>query len=235
MTSATSLPVRGIIFDLDGTLYALRWYLAPLFFMKLFPRGLRLMRFLQVRETFAGADLKSQDGLLAAISERLAVRAKVSPVDARRWIDGAFYTSYIAIMPFFRCSRPGIAQLLAALRAKGIRVAVLSDFGRVPERLRQLRITPSLFDTVASCEAAGALKPHPRPFLDIAKDLGVPPRDVLVVGDRADTDGVAAQSAGMQFVRICDWRARARGGVGWKTLRGMLLALPDVRARAKRG
>ncbi len=230
MTTAASSLVRGIIFDLDGTLYALRWYLRILFFIRLFPHGLRLRRFLRVRETFAGADLKSQERLLSAISKELGGRENMRSADTRRWIDEAFYVSYIALMPFFRFSRPGLAQLLAALRAKGIRLAVLSDFGRVPERLEKLRISPSLFDTVASCEAAGALKPHKRPFLDIAKDWGVLPGDILVIGDRADTDGAAAQSAGMQFVRICDRHARARGGVGWKNARSMLAALGDVRA-----
>ena len=59
-----------------------------------------------------------------------------------------------------------------------------------------------LFDVVvASGEPGGPsrLKPHPGGMLKAADALGVAPRDCLVIGDREDADGVAAQAAGMAF------------------------------------
>ncbi len=224
MTIATSPRIRGVIFDLDGTLYAMRWYLQPVFFVTVFPHGMRLVRVWRMRGKYAGEEMVSQGRLADAISEDLARTETVSAAEARLWIDHAFYDSYVAIMRFFRGSRPGLNSLLAAVRAKGIKLAVLSDYGRVAERLEKLGIPPDLFDTVASCEACGALKPHPRPFLEIAKEWAISPHQVLVVGDRADTDGEAARGAGMDFLRI---RASAAAeGARWRVVRKTLEALP---------
>jgi HAD superfamily hydrolase (TIGR01509 family) len=60
----------------------------------------------------------------------------------------------------------------------------------------------NLFDTVvASGEAEGPrrLKPHPDGYLAAASRLGIEPEHCLVIGDRIDADGKAAEAAGMQF------------------------------------
>jgi|WetSurMetagenome_2_1015567.scaffolds.fasta_scaffold00046_20 putative hydrolase of the HAD superfamily len=208
-------PVRGVIFDFDGTLYALRWHLKPILFAKLLPKGMRLPRFLDARGTCAGADFGSREKLLAAVCEAYAARYRITAHEARRWIDAKFYPSFVWVMRFFRHSRPGLVALLSSLRRRGVRLAVLSDYGRVAQRLDNLRIPASLFDVLASCEDAGALKPNARPFLEVAERLGVPPAETLVVGDRHETDGLAAQAAGMRFLHVTDGWARQGGAVGW--------------------
>ena len=223
MSTAPFSHVRGIIFDLDGTLYVLQWFMKPLIFFRLFPSSMRLPGFLAIREKFAGKDMGTQERLLAAIGDEFARRGKMSPLEARQWIVDSFYPSFVAIMRFFRFSRPFIRRVLAGLRAKGIRLAVLSDYDCVKERLGKLGLSVSLFDTVSSCEAAGALKPHPRPFLDIAEKWGIEPGDVLVIGDRMDTDGRAAQNAGMQFVMVADTLLAPPGALRWGAISRMLL------------
>lgn len=215
---------RGIIFDLDGTLYVLRWFMPLLIFFRLFPGGMRLPRFLSIRQKFAGRDMGTHERLLAAIGDELARRENMSPEQARKWIIDTFYPAFVAIMPFFRFSRPFIRRLLAGLRAKGIKLAVLSDYGCVTERLEKLRLQASLFDTVSSCEDAGALKPHPRPLLSIAEKWGIEPGHILVLGDRADTDGAAAKNAGMQFVLVADTLRLPHGALRWGTISRMLLS-----------
>jgi FMN phosphatase YigB (HAD superfamily) len=224
MSTAPFSHIRGIIFDLDGTLYVLRWFMKPLIFFRLFPGSMRLPRFLAIREKFAGRDMGTQEGLLAAIGDEFARTEKMSPVAARQWIVDSFYPSFVAIMRFFRFSRPSLRRLLAGLRTKGIRLAVLSDYGCVKERLEKLRLSPALFDTVSSCEAAGALKPHPRPFIAIAEKWGMEPGHILVIGDREDTDGRAAKNAGMQFVRVSDELRVSPGALRWGTISRMLLS-----------
>jgi FMN phosphatase YigB (HAD superfamily) len=214
----------GIIFDLDGTLYVLRWFMKPLIFFRLFPESMRLFRFLAVRDTFAGKEMGTQEKLLAAIGDEFGRREKISPADARRWICDSFYPAFVAIMRFFRFSRPSLRRLLDGLRENGTRLAVLSDYGCVKERLEKLQLPVSLFDAVSSCEAAGALKPHPRPFIAIAEKWGMEPGHILVIGDREDTDGRAAKNAGMQFVRVSDELRVSPGALRWGAISRMLLS-----------
>ncbi len=225
MTTMSSSPVRGIIFDLDGTLYALRWNLKPLLFAKLLPKGMRLLRFLETRGTCAGADFGSRERLLGAVCAAYAGRYKTAADETRRWIDTRFYPSFVWVMRFFRHSRPGIEKLLSSLRLRGVRLAVLSDYAKVAERLERLRIPASLFDVLASCEDAGALKPHTRPFLEVARKLGIPPNEMLVVGDRVETDGLGANAAGMRFLHVTDGWARQEGAVRWEEAKKVIGAL----------
>jgi FMN phosphatase YigB (HAD superfamily) len=225
----TSYPdIRGIIFDLDGTLYLMRWYLKPLIFLRLYPHCLRLPRFLGVRDGFAGMEMDVEQRLFAAISDELAGREQISSSEAREWISNSFYPAFISVMPFFRFSRPGVKSLLKKCAAKGIRLAVLSDYGCVAQRLAGLGLPVSLFDTVSSCETAGALKPNPRPFLTIAESWGIEPKRVLVVGDRADTDGAAAANAGMQFWQVADTLLLPPGAMRWERICRRLKVLEKV-------
>ncbi|MBW2264536.1 MAG: HAD family hydrolase, partial [Deltaproteobacteria bacterium] len=93
---------------------------------------------------------------------------------------------------------------------RGLKTAVLSDYGRVAERVEALRLPVTLFDDLASAEDAGALKPSPLPFLMSARNLGLEPDQVLVVGDRDDMDGQGAMAAGMAFLRLGSWSRVAR-------------------------
>ncbi len=196
--------VKGIIFDLDGTLYRMRWFFRPLLFIILFPHSSRLLRFLSERSRFAGVDLGSREKLLAAVSEALALKEHASPAALRTWILDRFYPAFIATMSLQRSGRPRLSETLRCLKNRGIKMAVLSDYHAVEERLRKLRIPIDCFATITSCENSGALKPSVRPFTEIATSWGMAPASILVVGDRDDTDGEAARRAGMQFLLIVD-------------------------------
>jgi HAD superfamily hydrolase (TIGR01549 family) len=131
-------------------------------------------------------------------------------------------------MKFQRNGRPGINETLQALRDKNIQIAVLSDYDCVKERLINLNIDPRHFSITTSCEASGALKPSPRPFLQIANSWGIAPSQLLVVGDRSDTDGAAAKRAGMDFVRISEQSSPAQGEMNWQNLKVHFEQLPDL-------
>jgi HAD superfamily hydrolase (TIGR01549 family) len=121
-----------------------------------------------------------------------------------------------------RGRRDGLGETLSRLRTRGINVGVLSDYARVEERLARLAIDPALFDSLASAESAGALKPAPRPFLEMCSAWGIDPGETLVVGDRFDTDGAAAKSAGMQFLKIGDKKGPLGEGRSWTAIKSYL-------------
>ncbi len=92
---------------------------------------------------------------------------------------------------------PGIAELLDALRARGLKMAVLSnkphDFTLklVEELLPAWR-----FEAVVGARPPIPLKPDPSSALEIANMLGVGPARFLYLGDTA-TDMKTANTAGM--------------------------------------
>ena len=96
--------------------------------------------------------------------------------------------------------RRDLLKEIESFRQRGGRTAVVSDYP-VTEKLAGLGAA-HLFDAyVANGEAGGPgrLKPWPDGYLLAAKKLGVEAADCLVLGDRVDADGLAAQRAGMSF------------------------------------
>ena len=91
---------------------------------------------------------------------------------------------------------PGVLQGLAELRARGLAVAVVSNWDcSLGERLREAGIE---LDVVVSCAEAGAAKPDPAIFGVALERLGVAPDRTLHVGDTAE-DEQGARAAGLRF------------------------------------
>ena len=175
--------IRGIIFDLDGTLYQMRWFMRPLLACKLIPHLVRLPRFLKERGRFAGVQMGSRENLLNSIALAVSKKEKCNPEEIYNWILNSFYPAFISIMPFLKNSRPGIEESMISLRKGGLKLGVLSDYEHVSKRLEYLQVNPSLFDITTSSEASGALKPCSQPFLDIADQWSINPENILVIGD----------------------------------------------------
>lgn len=216
--------IKGVIFDLDGTLYKMQWFFRPLLTVNLFSTCLRLPRFLKIRGTFSGIDMASGDNLINAICEKVASAEKCSKDDIYNWMDNQFYPAFIKVLKYFRNSRPEINNTLSLLKKNGLKIGVLSDYSYVSERLEALGIDTSLFDTLTSSESSGALKPAPRPFLEIASDWNINPENILMVGDRSDTDGLAAQSTGMPFLQITDSEQK-KELARWDEIRSFLCSI----------
>jgi FMN phosphatase YigB (HAD superfamily) len=214
--------IRAVIFDLDGTLYHMKWFMRPLLFLRLFPNSRFLPLYMKVRKDFAGMDMQSGDTLMTALSESLGRQIRRSGEDARRWIEKAFYPAFIRIMPLMWSPAREITATVDTLSQRSIPCAVLSDFAMVPQRLCALGIDPRSFRIINSSETEGALKPHPRPFRRIAEKLELPPRHILVIGDRRDTDGEAAAAAGMNFLQITHSRRQERSIPRWSHIRAVL-------------
>jgi len=212
-------PIRGIIFDLDGTLYRMRWFMKPLMTLFTLHSPARLPAYMKVRKQFAGKDLGTGEALTTAMAHAMKGNEKKN----LRWITEGFYRIFLPVISFQKGSRPGLNSLLADLAGKGIKTAVLSDFAKIPERLDILGIDRTHITATLSSESEGALKPSPRPFIKAAELLGIPPENILVVGDRDDTDGAGARSAGMRFFMIADGEKAA--GCSWHETAALLASL----------
>ena len=94
--------------------------------------------------------------------------------------------------PESRPAYPDVADVLAAVRARGATVAVVSDIHFDIRRDCVANGFDAFIDAyVLSCEL-GVQKPDPRMFLAATAALGVEPGEALMVGDTAPTDGGAA-------------------------------------------
>jgi putative hydrolase of the HAD superfamily len=98
--------------------------------------------------------------------------------------------------------RPDAVSTLAALRARGIRTAVVSDCGfELPAFLPALPVAPLLDARVYSVEV-GECKPHPAMYLTACQRLGVPPDECLYVGDGGSRELTGAVAVGMPAARL---------------------------------
>jgi putative hydrolase of the HAD superfamily len=95
-----------------------------------------------------------------------------------------------------------VAPTLAALRDRGLRLAVVSNFdARLGPLLDALQLA-SWFDRVEYSTGAGTAKPDPDVFRAALQALGVAPADALHVGDTPVDDVEGARAAGMRAVLL---------------------------------
>lgn len=135
----------------------------------------------RVRETFRAADGTARfddfDGFFAVLFAHYA--------DARAW----------------RLA-PGAHEGLAALSARGLPLAVLSNFDhRLPGLLEGLGVAERLACLVLPAEV-GAAKPDPEIFTFALRRLGVSAERALYVGDHAEEDLAGARAAGLRALDV---------------------------------
>jgi putative hydrolase of the HAD superfamily len=198
-SDAVTLERKAWLVDLDGTLYVpLPVKLAMACELALLggAAALLLRRFRHEHEAVRALGLEGDPFRLQV--ERTATALGVSTDE----VEGRVRTWMIERpgkwLRLFR--RRALLAEIAAFRRAGGKTALVSDYP-ASEKLRALR-SHELFDVVvASGEAGGPsrLKPHPNGMLRAAEQLGVSAAECLVIGDRKDADGVAAQAAGMAF------------------------------------
>lgn len=82
--------------------------------------------------------------------------------------------------------------VLAQLRARGIRIAILSNVGFDPRAVLERTGLAQLADALVFSYEVGLVKPHPGIFRIAAQRLGLPPEDLLMVGDSLEDDAGGA-------------------------------------------
>jgi len=206
--------IKGLIFDFDGTLFdnaLIAFYLiaaCP-------PDALRIWRERLVRKRFAGCDFASAEEYHQAFFTALGKASLRSPQKMRDWYYNHYMPRMVRVLQKHYQPRPGVQKLLLHFGGKSNnrngnipRIAVYSDYPFLKERMEALGVISGPGVLLYGPESFGAQKPAARPFLHIAADLGVRPGEVLVIGDRNDTDGLGAFNAGMRFFCLKTGRRR---------------------------
>ena len=183
--------MKAVIFDLDGTLYARTGLVPRLIFKELMRGRLGMLgRERKLRNALRGKAFPTEDAFYEAF---------FGGGISRDWYFGVYMPDTVSLLRKHYTLRPWVKDLVAHLRSRGVKVAVLSDYGFVNEKLEAIGFDPSWADLVVDAPSAGGLKPCKAPFLYIADALGVQPSDCVVVGDRPDTDGAGSILSGMDF------------------------------------
>ena len=187
-----------VVFDVDGTLYDQRrlrlTMLRELARHAWTTRSLETIRILrtfrQVRESLGerpGADFLELQYLETAARHRCAA-------DAVR----ALATEWMEARPLpwlAACRYPHLDRLFAALRARGKRIAVFSDYpAQAKLAALQLQAEPVV---CATDPGIARLKPDPLGLRVILEQTGAAAGRTLMIGDRFDRDAAAARAAGM--------------------------------------
>ncbi len=112
---------------------------------------------------------------------------------------------YFTVEDGLRVPAPGAVELLAALKAAGYRVGLLSNTpgGRWVQRWTDSHGFRPYVDVVITSDALGIRKPRPEIFLATLERLGLhdPARGVMV-GDTLAHDIVGAQALGLRTVLV---------------------------------
>lgn len=191
---------RLVVFDLDGTLYhqsKLRWVMLQELLTQGGPGRLRrirdLGRFRKLRENLSDA---GQPGFDATLFARAAAATGRSEAAMRTLVQ-----DWMELRPLrhLRAARvEGTAELFEALRAKGIAIAIWSDYPIAAKRAA-LGLKADMV-LAATDPELDTLKPNPLGLSMLLERAGCRPGQALMVGDRMSRDGAAAAALGVPFL-----------------------------------
>ena len=193
--------VKAVIFDFDGTLYDKKNY--PFHLIMANPLDIRNVGAERaVRKYMKDKDFETEEKFNNAFFELLAKRQKRSVEKTRSWYEVDYLGRFLKVLKKHYHAQPRVDELLEKLRDRDVKTAVFSDYQRTEERMEAVGLSPAAFNFCFSAPDMGALKPAPRLMWEILSQMEVEGSEVLVVGDRTDTDGVSALVVDAQFIQI---------------------------------
>ena len=198
--------IRAVLFDVDGTLYhqpPLRLLMAGELGAGAWvghapwnvPRLWRMLRvFRRVREELRALG-RPHEPLARLQYTRAAERAGVPVNDMEAAVEEWIYRRPLKYLP--RVVRGGMAEVLAGLETRGLRVGAFSDYP-VSDKLDAMGLRANVsLELDATAASVNAFKPHPRGLEVACERWGLSPGDVLYVGDRAEVDAKGAAALAM--------------------------------------
>lgn len=193
---------KAVIFDLDGTLYdnkglPLKLVLADI------PNMWVLGAERKARKNIKGIDYNDAAGVYDALfNEMSRIKKSLTPEKARRWYQDKYMPLQVTLLHMYFQLRPLAVELLEALKARGLKVILYSDYGHEVEKVQALGIPVELFDVIVSAAKMGGLKPCRQSMERLMSQYDLQPETTLYVGDREDTDGESARPFGIHFHNV---------------------------------
>ena len=205
--------IRGVAFDLDGTLVDSAPGLTAAVDNALYALELPMAGEERVVTWIGnGADVLIQRALTWARQERAALRASqgkpsvdhddIPQAEQQTILRKLFDRYYGEVAEEGSFLFPAVADTLGALHAKGLPLALVTNKPTpfVAPILASLDIA-KYFTVVIGGDDVKNKKPHPEPLLMVAEKLGLAPAELLFVGDSRN-DIQAAKAAGCSSIGL---------------------------------
>lgn len=188
--------VRAAIIDLDGTML----HTAPDFHVAINRMRTELALPPLTMETIINFVGKGSENLM-----RRVLGVDFEPDGVERHFDGAlasYQRHYLAINGDHATLYPGVREGLDAMQAKGLRLACVTN-KPIAFAVPLLKKTGlhSYFEVIYGGDSLPAKKPDPLPLLQVCKDFGLQPHQVVAIGDSSN-DAQAARAAGCRVLNV---------------------------------
>lgn len=193
---SASIAARAVLIDLDGTLVDSIPGLSEAARRTMIELGLPPLPQALV-ETFVGKGIgRLVERLVAGSRDGVpdpALLARAMPVYERHYLDTVSWECRLY---------PGVLEGLDAMRGRGLPLAcVTNKAGRYAQELIERMGLASYFPVLVAGDTLPVKKPDPAPLLHGATLLGVPPGELLMIGDSSN-DALAARRAGCPVVCV---------------------------------
>lgn len=181
--SRPSLRLRGVLFDMDGTLVDSE----KVWDVTLDALAAHLGGALSpaTRLAMVGSDLSASIAMVHA-----ALGVDDDPARSGRWLLDRTKEHFARGLPW----RPGARELLAAVRDAGLATALVTSTNRELVDVALLSIGGG-FDVIVCGDEVARPKPDPEPYVNAAHLLGVQPGACVAIEDSA-TGTASAEAAG---------------------------------------
>ena len=190
--------IRGLLFDVDGTLsdtddhmvQQISGFLQPLSWLfkdknpQKFSRGLVMFSETPGNFLYSIADRVGLDAIIAGVYNWLAQQRSPQPIEE----DG-----YQII--------PGVKEMLTSLVGRYPMAVVSARDARSTGRFLEYFDLLPFFDTIVTSQTCRHTKPFPDPVIFAAEQLGLPAEDCLMIGDTI-VDVRSGKAAGAQTLAV---------------------------------
>lgn len=193
------LPVKGAVFDFDGTLVDSMYMWKDIDREYLSRHGHEMTPDLQVE-----IEGMSQDEMCEYFRTRYRIRQSNEEMQ-KEWFDMA-RCKYLHEVQL----KPGMKNLLSYFRERGIRIAVATSFVKaiVEPCLERLGVL-DFFESIVTTDEAGVGKGSPEVFVKAAAAIGVSPAECVAFED-LPIGLLSAKKAGMYTVAVYDRYSEGR-------------------------
>jgi HAD superfamily hydrolase (TIGR01549 family) len=191
---------KAVVFDMDGTLYFQKPFRVRMLCFLLghlisHPTSLKdlmiIKKYREVREHWT----EENDNLDKAQYEYVAKLKHTSKEHVQTVIE--YYMHKVPLKFLLQYRDNELAKLIDNLKEKGIKVIIYSDYPS-EDKLKALEISAD-YCYCSADPRIGTMKPDPKGLKVILSDMKLDSKEVLMVGDRMENDGLAAQANDMDY------------------------------------
>jgi FMN phosphatase YigB (HAD superfamily) len=200
-------PIKGILFDVDGTLYyqlPLRMIMILILVFEHFGNLKELCRKIRVILQYR----KAQEILRNSYDEPTNCSKLQIKLTANKTGESYHYVRSIIAEWFEKkpldyinlCRRRGLKRFIGFLQKEGFKLGVFSDYPAIG-KLKALGICDYFPTIIDPCDLdIKGFKPNTNGFEIAAQKMSLPPSEILYIGDRSEVDGIGASLAGMPVI-----------------------------------